>query len=594
MPYDMVDSDKYLSSKKNLGLMQLINSKSTKLTVITTIKNLQKRLIPKNDLVKETLYIEKDIELDVEGLRKKLTNMGYLLNPQVNFHGEFSIRGSIIDIYAGGYEYPIRIDLNDINIESIRYFNVDSQITTDEEIIDKICIVPIGNIICNDENVITFRKKYREIFEGNPNKNNIYTSISNQIIPQGFNNYFPLLYGNTDSLFEYFSGIDDWVIFDSIYNRLTNNCKTISDKFNYIKENEELFLEPKYLYIEENELLENICNTKPTIIYKDKTLSNDSYNFNISSVPDISIKPYLEKPIHDLLNHIDNSRCVILFSTDNVKISQFEDIFSANSLEYKKIHSLKDINIDEHKFYIINSHISSSFKINELSMSFIVSSDIIKEKIKQHTSKKNAKSSFFIDQLKNLEVGAPVVHEEHGVGRYDGLRYLETNGVSNEYLTILYEENDKLYVPVSSLHLVNKYNTSDDEHAPLHKLGGFSWSGAKRKATKKAYDIAAELLEINAKRALRKSLEYNINEFEYDEFVNEFIYDETDDQLNAIKDVEKDLTSEKLMDRLVCGDVGFGKTEIALRAAFICASNFKQVVILAPTTLLAEQHEKTF
>ena len=388
MPYDMVDSDKYLSSKKNLGLMQLINSKSTKLTVITTIKNLQKRLIPKNDLVKETLYIEKDIELDVEGLRKKLTNMGYLLNPQVNFHGEFSIRGSIIDIYAGGYEYPIRIDLNDINIESIRYFNVDSQITTDEEIIDKICIVPIGNIICNDENVITFRKKYREIFEGNPNKNNIYTSISNQIIPQGFNNYFPLLYGNTDSLFEYFSGIDDWVIFDSIYNRLTNNCKTISDKFNYIKENEELFLEPKYLYIEENELLENICNTKPTIIYKDKILSNDSYNFNISSVPDISIKPYLEKPIHDLLNHIDNSRCVILFSTDNVKISQFEDIFSANRLEYKKIHSLKDINIDEHKFYIINSHISSSFKINELSMSFIVSSDIIKEKIKQHASKK--------------------------------------------------------------------------------------------------------------------------------------------------------------------------------------------------------------
>ena len=594
MPYDMVDSDKYLSSKKNLGLMQLINSKSTKLTVITTIKNLQKKLIPKNDLIKETIYIEKDIELDVEGLRKKLTNMGYLLNPQVNFHGEFSIRGSIIDIYAGGYEYPIRIDLNDINIESIRCFNVDSQITTDEEIIGKICIVPIGNIICNDENVITFRKKYREIFEGNPNTSNIYTSISNQIIPQGFNNYFPLLYSETNSLFEYFIGIDDWIIFDSIFNRLTNNCKTISDKFNYIKQNEELFLEPKKLYIEENELLEKIHGKKPITLYKDKTLSSNSYNFNVSSVPDISIKPYLEKPINDLLNHIDSSKCVILFSTDNIKISQFEDIFSANHLEYKKISSLKDININEHKFYIIDRYINSSFKINDLSMSFIVSGDIIKEKIKQHTRKKNAKSSFFIDQLKNLEVGAPVVHEEHGVGRYDGLKYLETNGVSNEYLTILYEENDKLYVPVSSLHLVNKYNTSDDEHAPLHKLGGFSWSGAKKKATKKAYDIAAELLEINAKRALRKTLKYNINEFEYDEFVNEFIYDETDDQLNAIKDVEKDLTSEKLMDRLVCGDVGFGKTEIALRAAFICASNFKQVVILAPTTLLAEQHEKTF
>ena len=594
MPYDMVDSDKYLSSKKNLGLVQLINSKSKKITVITTIKNLQKRLIPKNDLIKDTIYIEKDSSLNIEDLRKKLTNMGYLINPQVNFHGEFSIRGSIIDIYPGGYEYPIRIDLNDIKIESIKYFNIDSQITTNEEIINRVCIVPIGNIICNDNNVVTFRKKYREIFEGNPNNNNIYTSISNHIIPQGFNNYFPLLYGKADSLFEYFSDIDNWMIFESIHNRLSENCKTIKDKFNYIKENDELFLEPKHLYIEETELLEKINNKNPIKIYKDKTLSDNSYNFNISSVPDVSIKPYLDKPINDLFNHISNSKCVILFSTDDKRISQFEDIFRANSLEYKKITALKDINISEHKFYIINSYINSSFKINELSISFITSSNIIKEKIKQHSGKKSSKSSFFIDQLKNLEVGAPVVHEEHGVGRYDGLKYLETNGVSNEYLTILYEENDKLYVPVSSLHLVNKYNTSDDEHAPLHKLGGFSWSGAKKKATQKAYDIAAELLEINAKRALRKSLKYNINEFQYDEFVNEFIYDETEDQLSAIKDVEKDLTSDKLMDRLVCGDVGFGKTEIALRAAFICASNFKQVVILAPTTLLAEQHEKTF
>ncbi|MDA9181550.1 transcription-repair coupling factor, partial [Gammaproteobacteria bacterium] len=256
--------------------------------------------------------------------------------------------------------------------------------------------------------------------------------------------------------------------------------------------------------------------------------------------------------------------------------------------------SIDDINLSGNKFYIIDGYISESFKINDLGLSFIIGSDIIKEKIKLQKNKNNAKSAFFIDQLKNLEIGSPVVHEIHGIGRYNGLQYIDNGGVSNEYLTILYEDDDKLYVPVASLHLVNKYNTVEDEAAPLHKLGGFSWSKAKKKATKNAYDIAAELLEINAKRALRKTLKYNINELEYNQFSSEFIYDETEDQENAINDVMKDLTSEKLMDRLICGDVGFGKTEIALRAAFICASNFKQVVILAPTTLLAEQHEKTF
>ena len=283
-----------------------------------------------------------------------------------------------------------------------------------------------------------------------------------------------------------------------------------------------------------------------------------------------------------------------MFCDDQKKVTQFKDIFHDHDISYKLINSLDEIYTDKENFFIISGYLGESFKINDIQISFINSYDIIKEKIKQTSRKKNSKSTFFIDQLKNLEIGSPVVHEIHGVGRYNGLQSLDTGGLNNEYLTILYEDNDKLYVPVASLHLVNKYNTVEDETAPLHKLGGFSWSTAKKKATKKAYDIAAELLEINAKRALRKSLKYSINELEYNQFASEFIYDETDDQLNAINDVITDLTSEKLMDRLVCGDVGFGKTEIALRAAFLCASNFKQVVVLTPTTLLAEQHEKTF
>ena len=594
MPYDMVDSDKFLSSKKNLNLIRYIKSNSTKITVITTAKNLQKKLIPKKILEQETLRIKKNDNLDLNTIKSTLVKIGYINNPQVNFHGEFSIRGSIIDIFPGGYDEPIRIDLNDIEIETIKYFDTQTQITSKESLSEEIFIVPMNNIILGQDNIINFRKKFREIFEGNPSNNNIYSGVSNGLLPQGLNNYFPLLFNNTENLFNYFDTINNIIICENINNKIEENYEIIKEKFNFSKENDDSVLDPNYIYLENNLIHDEIYKKSVTEIISDKSLDKDSYNFNISAVPDISIKPYLSEPINDLILYINKLSCVVLFCQDSKKITQFEDIFISNSLDYKIVESIDDINLSSNKFYIINGYISESFKINDLGLSFIIGSDIIKEKIKLQKNKNNAKSAFFIDQLKNLEIGSPVVHEIHGIGRYNGLQYIDNGSVSNEYLTILYEDDDKLYVPVASLHLVNKYNTVEDEAAPLHKLGGFSWSKAKKKATKNAYDIAAELLEINAKRALRKTLKYNINELEYNQFSSEFIYDETEDQENAINDVMKDLTSEKLMDRLICGDVGFGKTEIALRAAFICASNFKQVVILAPTTLLAEQHEKTF
>ncbi|MDB2461425.1 transcription-repair coupling factor [Gammaproteobacteria bacterium] len=594
MPYDMVDSDKFLSSKKNLSLIRYIKSSSLKITAITTAKNLQKKLIPKEILVQETLRIRKNDNLDLNTIKDTLVKIGYINNPQVNFHGEFSIRGSIVDIFPGGYNKPIRIDLNDIKIETIKYFDTQTQITFKESLNGDLYIVPMNNIILGKDNIINFRKKFREIFEGNPSNNNVYSGVSNGLLPQGLNNFFPLLFNNTENLFNYFDNVDNIIISTDINNIIKENYKIIKEKFNFSKENDDSVLDPNYIYLENNVIQDKLYKKSVTEIISGKSLDKDSYNFNISGVPDISIKPYLEKPINDLISYVNKLSCVVLFCQDNKKIIQFEDIFISNDLDYKIVDSLYDINLSNNKLYIIKGHVSESFKISDIGISFIIGSDIIKEKIKLQKNKNNSKSAFFIDQLKNLEIGSPVVHEVHGIGRYNGLKYIDNGGVSNEYLTILYEDDDKLYVPVSSLHLVNKYNTTEDETAPLHKLGGFSWSKAKKKATKNAYDIAAELLEINAKRALRKTLKYNINEFEYNQFSSEFIYDETEDQANAIDDVIKDLTSEKLMDRLVCGDVGFGKTEIALRAAFICASNFKQVVVLAPTTLLAEQHEKTF
>ena len=592
LPYDMVDSDKYLSSKKNLALIKYIKSNEEFLTIITTVKNLQKKIIPLDILKEYTIELIVNDTIDIKKFKTKLTCIGYINNPQVNFIGEFSIRGSIIDIFPGGYDSPIRIDLDDIKIDTIKKFDTDTQITYSENIQDKIYIVPINNIIVNEKNIINFRKRFREIFEGNPNNNEIYTSFSNNIVPQGFNNFFPLLYENVGEFLDYFDNINDIYIFSSFNEIIDSNTRKINEKLNFAQEHKTTLLSPDYLYTEKKELIKILKNKNLFTIEKQKVLDSHSYNYNISSIPDISIKPYLEKPLRELELFIKKLNYIILVINDDNKLLNIKDILKSNKINYKQINDFDQI--DDNNIYIISGYLKNSFKISDLKTAFINDKDILKDKIKQQSNKNSVKSTFLMDQLKNLDIGSPVVHDIHGVGRYNGLQYLETNNISNEYLTILYDENDKLYVPVSSLHLVNKYNTSENEIAPLHKLGGFSWSNAKKKATKKAYDIAAELLEINAKRALKKIKKYDVNNIGYEEFCNDFIYDETEDQQNAINDVLKDLQSEKLMDRLICGDVGFGKTEIALRAAFICVSNYKQVVLLAPTTLLAEQHEKTF
>ena len=594
MPYDMVDSDKFLSSSKNYNLFKYIKNNQKNITVITTVKNFSKKLLSKKTLKDNTLVIKKNSSLDISDVRKNLICIGYVNSPQVNFHGEFSIRGSIIDIFPGGFDNPIRIDLDDIKIETIKLFDVQTQITFNSFNDTSAYIVPMNNIIINENNIINFRKKFREIFSGNPNNNEIYTNVSNGITPQGINSFFPLLYDEIGCLLDYFTDIDNVYIFDDVKTKLNEHYEEIKKKFLDYSSNEESYLSPEFLFLDNEFLFKEFDKKKLFEINKSKILDKNSYNFNISAVPDISFKPYLDKPTNDLQNFIANMSCTVLCCDDAKKITHYTDIFKAHSLAYKTVNDISEIPFSGNELYIIRGFIYESFKINELKISFINSESIIKSKPKQRSSRNSSKSSFFIDQLKNLDLGMPVVHEIHGIGRYGGLKHLKTNGLSNEYLTIVYEENDKLYVPVSALHLVNKYNTIENETAPLHKLGGFSWSKAKKKATKKAYDIAAELLEINAKRAAKKIAKYNINEFEYNQFSNEFIYDETEDQQKAIEDVIDDLTSEKIMDRLVCGDVGFGKTEIALRAAFICASNFKQVVILTPTTLLAEQHEKTF
>ena len=593
MPYDMVNSDKYLSSSRNLGLIKYIESKKRNLKVITTIKNLQRKIVSPNILDKKTIRLNENQEIELENLKNRLIEIGYIASPQVNFCGEFAVRGSIVDIFPGGNKLPVRIDLFDTEIETMKYFDTDTQMTISNSNLKNLYIVPIDNIILEKKNIINFRKNFRSNFEGNPNDSAIYRNVSNHTMTQGFNNYFPLLYDSTSTLFDYFLDIDNFLFFDDYNRNFEDYDIDIKNRYDSVSANNNDILHPTKLYLNQDEVIKNISTKNIIKIYKNRDFDTNSYNFYISAAPDISLKPYLEEPLNNLSKLVKISSSVILFCEDDQKLLRLKDLLKYQKINFQEIKDLSNIKEYSSTLFIVKNYIKESFKVNDLDILFVRYNDIFKEKIKQE-SKNNKNSAFFIDQLKNLDIGSPVVHEIHGVGRYQGLTYLDSGGFLSEYLAISYAENDKLYVPVSSLHLVNKYITTDEENAPLHKLGSLNWGNAKRKATKKAYDIAAELLELNAKRAMKKTLGYEINEFEYEKFRSEFIYDETEDQKKAIEDVIEDLCSEKLMDRLVCGDVGFGKTEIALRAAFICASNYKQVVVLAPTTLLAEQHEKVF
>ena len=591
MPYDEVDSSLTYSSKKNFTLCSLIDNKER--IVVTSIKNLHKRLIKKEILKSYSLNIKLNNNININELNVKLKSLNYKRVSEVLYTGDYSVRGSIIDIFPGGYDIPFRIDLNDTQVETICPFSLETQISNTNDLIDEILIVPLSDIIVNKNTIKNFRHNFRSMFEGNPQDDNNYINFSNEIIPQGFNNFFPIIYESTSIIFDYLENIEKVFIFDNYCDSVHEYSDYIEERFEQSYKDNKNILDPNLLFLDSDSIIKKLGKMDITQIHKDKKISSSINNINISSVKDLSIKPFLKNPLESIESIVNKNYHINLFYKNNEELKKISELFQVykilyvNSEQYGK-------QIDLGKINLCRGHIDESFIWNDLNYIFISLNDIFKTKIRQKLSHKKSKRNLFLDQLKNLDVGSAVVHEIHGIGRYGGLKQITVNDNANEYLTIIYEDNDKLYVPVSSLHLVNKYISNNSDSAPLHKLGSSYWNLAKSKAAKKAYDIAAEILETNARRTIKNGYKYDIDQIQMENFNSEFIYDETEDQESAIDDVIKDLRSDKLMDRLVCGDVGFGKTEVALRASFIVSLNSKQVAIIAPTTLLVDQHEKVF
>jgi len=536
-------------------------------------------------------------------------------------HGEFSARGAILDLFPMGSDIPFRLDFFDDEIDEIRLFDPDNQ--RSKEKVLSIELLPAHEFPTDQAGINLFRRQYRELFSGNIHKESIYHQVSDGIMPAGIEYYLPLFFEQTNTLCDYLpedalvivSGNIDkaidhyWVDVEYRYeDRRYDQTKPLIAPQSLFLNHEELYLalKPfdritiKATHDERNELERQ---------NEDKSESETSkgiIKYDVSTLPDLTINHQLKQPFELLnvfLSDKETPKKVLFVAESNGRRESVLELLKRNKIVPPIFNTIEAFIESDDAFGITVNALTSGFIFQNKGTSLrnaialITETELLGDRVRQSRRRKKQQdihADAIFKNLAELSTGQPVVHIEHGIGRYLGLQTLETGGIVTEFLTLSYANDAKLYVPVASLHLISRYSGTDAEHAPLHKLGNDTWSKAKRKAAEKVRDVAAELLDIYAKRASNKGYQFSRNKDDYQGFADSFGFEETLDQEQAIHAVLADMLSDKTMDRLVCGDVGFGKTEVAMRAAFVAVNDGKQVAILVPTTLLAQQHYENF
>jgi transcription-repair coupling factor (superfamily II helicase) len=606
LPYDTFSPHQDIISQRLATLYQL--SRMDKGIVIVPISTLIQRLAPKQYIEANSLIIKKGDKKDLHQLRQSLEASGYRCVEQVMEHGEFSARGAILDIFPMGSNTPFRLDFFDDEIDEIRLFDPENQRSSDK--VDGINLLPAHEFPTDTDGTNLFRSQYREQFTSTIDKESIYHQVSNGIMPAGIEYYLPLFFEQTNTLCDYLAENTLVIISGDIDKSLSHYWTDINYRYEDRRyDPTRPLLPPEQLFLNSEELYSALkpfdrINLKPEI--NEEEVKASQIQFDVHSLPDLTIDHKLKQPF-ELLNDFITSKETpnkLLFVAE----SQGRRESVLELLERNKIKPNIFSTIEE----FVNSDAPLGITVNALSAGFIfqakgsakknaialiTEAELLGDRVRQ-TRRRNKQQEIQNDaifkNLAELSIGQPVVHIDHGIGRYMGLQTIENSGITTEFLVLSYAKEAKLYVPVASLHLISRYSGADAEHAPLHKLGNDTWSKAKQKAAEKVRDVAAELLDIYAKRASNHGYSFKRDKDDYRAFADSFGFEETFDQEQAINAVISDMLSPKAMDRLVCGDVGFGKTEVAMRAAFVAVNDGKQVAILVPTTLLAQQHYESF
>jgi len=605
LPYDIFSPHQDIIAERLTTLHVLQNIHAGDILIIP-LNTLAQRLPPRSYIQGNVLSLKVSQKLDIETFRRELEASGYSNVNEVMEHGEFAIRGSIIDLFPASSNTPFRIDLFDDEIESIRCFDPQSQRSDNR--VDSVELLPAREFPTDETGIQKFRSRYREMVAGDPLNSIIYKSVSDGIMPSGIEYYLPLFFDEDelDTLFDYLPASSLYIAPHALDHQLEVFEAEVKERYEQRRHDiERPILAPEFLYQTTSEITGLL--DKSSIIYTSKSKNiDDRYNANVITPPDLILQTRLDEPaqaLHSYINtfiNTDKGRILFVAETSGRR-EVLTELLRGHHVHPKTCKSWHEFISCDDIICITVSEISHGLVLRasdsvKTNISVITESQIYGQRAiqKRRRKKPATDTDAIVQNLTDLTIGAPVVHIDHGVGRYLGLEKLSGENYDAEFLLLEYAGHDKLYVPVSSLHLISRYTGASPENAPLHKLGSDQWAKARKKAAKQARDVAAELLDIHARRAAVQGRSYYINENEYASFCNSFPFEETPDQEAAINAVLDDLRSPQPMDRVVCGDVGFGKTEVAMRAAFAVANTGKQVAILVPTTLLAQQHFQNF
>lgn len=578
-----------LSTLYNLPMLE-------KGVLILPVNTLMQRVCPHSFLHGHALVMRKGQRQSRDTLRSQLEQAGYRHVDQVMEHGEYATRGALLDLYPMGSEQPYRLDFFDDEIDSLRLFDVDSQRTLEE--VEAINLLPAHEFPTDKAAIELFRSQWREHFDVRREAEHIYQQVSKGTLPSGIEYWQPLFFEQPlPALFSYLPANTLLINTGELENSAERFWQEVMTRF----ENRRVdpmrpLLPPEKLWLRADELFSELKKW-PRVQLKNDELADKAANTNLGyqPLPDLAVQAQAKAPLDALRRFLESFSGPVIFSVESQgRREALQELLARIKLVPKAIHALQEA--QEPGAYLIIGASEHGFIDSQRNRALICEGDLLGERVsrRRQDTRRAINPDVLIRNLAELHPGQPVVHLEHGVGRYIGLTTLETGGITAEYLMLAYANDAKLYVPVSSLHLISRYAGGADENAPLHKLGSDAWSRARQKAAEKVRDVAAELLDIYAQRAAKAGFAFKHDRDQYQLFCDSFPFETTPDQAQAINAVLSDMCQPLAMDRLVCGDVGFGKTEVAMRAAFLAVENHKQVAVLVPTTLLAQQHYDNF
>ncbi|MCH8552888.1 MAG: transcription-repair coupling factor [Natronospirillum sp.] len=599
LPYDTFSPHQDIISDRLSTLYELQQAGKRPAPVFATLSTLLHRFVPKEYVQRWTLRLSVGDTLDIKTFSHRLQEAGYQHASTVTEHGEYTLRGGLVDIFPMGSEAPLRIELFDDDIESIRLFDPDTQRT--KKPVERFELLPGREFPLTDEGIAHFRAAFRAEFDADPRQCPLYQDISDGLAPAGIEFYLDLFFDQLHAFFDYLPDNTLLVFQGDLQQEAEHFLADVAQRYeNRRHDITRPLLPPHRIYLRADELFGHLKRFPQVQLSAEPVEGSGAINSAFAATRTYPIDHRAPRPLQAVQAMLDSTDARVLFCAETPgRRESLLDLLNDAGIRPAQLDSLHDFLTGTQRLAITVAPLSQGIEHPGAGLRLVSETQLFGEQRVAATRRRseattNDQADLAIRNLAEIKPGQPVVHLDHGVGRYQGLETLEVDGQANEFLKLNYANGSNLYVPVTSLHLISRYAGGEESEAPLHKLGTERWANTRRKAAEKIRDTAAELLDVYARREARQGHAFPPVGEDYRRFAAEFPFEETEDQQIAINAVVQDMTKAQPMDRLICGDVGFGKTEVAMRAAFIAAHSGKQVAILVPTTLLAQQHHESF